>query len=113
MSRDTRAWPDIGPNDLLVACGKCVDATGRHEGVFVIDAEPDGAIVGRLARRCPHCDAPPPFADVVERYLASWKRLSAGVREDPTYVMVHTIRVGDASWTVGRRVDVLMTDPRQ
>jgi hypothetical protein len=30
---------------------------------------------------------------------------------DPTSFGVQTISVGDASWTLGRRVDVLASDP--
>ena len=50
-----------GADDMLLVCGKCVDATGRHEGVFVIDEGPDGALVGRVTRRRPHSDSPPIF----------------------------------------------------
>jgi hypothetical protein len=108
----SREWPDIGPNDLLVVCSTCVDAGGHHEGVFMVDEGPDGAIVGRLVRGCSHSDSPPPFPSVVERYLASWRRLCDRERDDPRHVMVQEIRVGDASWTLGRRVDVLRKGPR-
>lgn len=110
--RNTRVWPDIGPDDLLVVCGTCVDPTGRHEGVFVIDEEPDGALVGRVARRCPHSESPPDFQAVVERYLAAWRRLPVHEREDRAHVVIQEISVGDASWTLGRRVDVLRVGPR-
>jgi hypothetical protein len=102
----TREWPDIGPNDLLVVCGKCVDSSGRREGVFVVDESPDGVVVGRVLRRCSHTDSPPDFPAVVAGYLAAWQRLSEREREDPTHVMVTEISVDGASWTLGRRVDV-------
>ena len=108
----SREWPDIGPDDLLVVCSRCVDASGRHEGVFVVDEGPDGAIVGRVVRRCSHSELPPDFPAAVERYLASWRQLCDREREDPRHVMVQEIRVGDASWTLGRRVDVLRIEPR-
>jgi hypothetical protein len=97
---------------MLLACGKCVDATGRHEGVIVIDEAPDGALVGRVNRRCPHSDSPPDFQAVVERYLAAWRRLPVQEREDPAHVVVQEISVGGASWTLGRPVDVLRVGPR-
>lgn len=108
----SREWPDIGPDDLLVVCAHCVDATARHEGVFVVDEDADGVVVGRVVRRCRHSDSPPDFPAVVERYLVSWRRLCKQEREDPRHVMVQEIRVGDASWTLGRRADVLMVYPR-
>ncbi len=103
----TREWPDIGPNDLLVVCSKCVDANGRLQGVFVVDEDPDGVIVGRVLRRCSHSDSPPHFPAALERFLASVRH----VCDDPTQVMVHEISVGGASWTLGRRADVLAIDP--
>lgn len=110
---DSREWPDIGPDDLLLVCGQCIDASGRHDGVFVIDEGPDGAIIARIARRCPHSDAPPDIPTAVERYLASWRRLPEREREDPTRVVVQEISVGGAPWVLGRRVDVLRIDRRQ
>jgi hypothetical protein len=104
----TREWPDIGPNDLLVVCSRCIDSSGRRQGVFVVDEGPDGVIVGRVLRRCPHSDSPPNFSAVTARYLASWRPLL----DDPTQVLVQEISVGTASWTLGRRADVLRIDPR-
>jgi len=108
----SREWPDIGPDDLLVACGECIDASGRHEGVFVIDEGPEGAIVGRVARSCPHTDAPPDIPSAVHRYLASWRRLPEHERQDPTHVVIQEISLGGAPWVLGRRVDVLRVDHR-
>ena len=103
----TREWPDIGPNDLLLVCNRCFDSRGRRQGVFVVDKDPDGVIVGRVLRQCRHSHSAPPFPATVERFLASLRR----VCDDPTQVMVHEISVGQARWTLGRRADVLAIEP--
>ncbi len=103
----TLEWADIGPDHLLVVCSNCVDATGRRQGVFVLDTAPDGTVIGRLLRRCSHAESPPDFHASTARYLASVEKVS----DDPTSVVVQEISVGGASWTLGRRVDVLASDP--
>ncbi len=103
----TLEWADIGPNHMLVVCGKCIDSSGRRQGVFVVDEDRDGVIVGRLLRRCSHSDSPPHFPAAVERFQAALRQVS----DDPTQVIVHEISVGEGRWMIGRRADVLAIDP--
>ncbi len=103
----TLEWADIGPDHLLVVCSKCVDANGRRQGVFVLDTAPDGTTIGRLLRRCSHSGSPPDFQTTTAHYLASVPKMS----DDLMSFEVQTISTGDASWTLGRRADVLAIDP--
>ncbi len=103
----TLEWADIGPDHLLVVCNKCVDSNGRRQGVFVLDTAHDGMTIGRLLRKCPHSGSPPDFQTTTAHHLASVQKRS----DDLMSFEVQTISTGDASWTLGRRVDVLAIDP--
>ena len=102
-------WPNTEPDDLLVVCNRCFDEDGLHTGVFAVVNRPDGAATGRMLRRCAHSDSPPDFAAVTAGFWASWQEQTEG---GPMNVMVREVAGGGVSWTVGRRADVLRSNPR-